>query len=68
MKEINKIKNLIKKKRKKEKGKEESNELILTDFDAILKDASIVSCPFNKFSPFALNLIKFTAFPSILEN
>lgn len=38
---------------------------VLTDLEAILKEASIVSFPFNKFNPLALNLITLNALPSI---
>jgi hypothetical protein len=41
---------------------------VFTDLDAILKDASIVSCPFNKFNPLTLKLITLTALHSIFAS
>lgn len=38
-----------------------------TELDAILKEASIVSFPFNKLNPLALKLITLTALLSIFQ-
>lgn len=40
----------------------------LTEFEAILKEASIVNCPLSRVSPLALNSITFTALPSIFHH
>lgn len=42
----------------------EKGKIIQTELDAILKDASIVNCPFNMFKPLTLNLITLAALPS----
>lgn len=44
------------------------SERILTVLDAILYDASMVSCPFNIFRPLTLNLITLKAFSCTVED
>jgi len=52
-------------------NREKSEEIrngVLTVVEAILKEASILSCPDNKLNPLALNLIMLTALLSIFKS